>query len=45
MTEHKIPTLDYEEGWLEKELAAAGFYLDPGGRVYQDALKRVGEIR
>jgi len=22
MAEHRIPTLDYEEGWLEKELAA-----------------------
>ena len=22
MAEHKIPTLDYGEGWLEKELAA-----------------------
>lgn len=22
MAEHKIPTLDYSEGWLEKELAA-----------------------
>jgi predicted HTH domain antitoxin len=22
MAEHKIPTLDYEEGWLEKELTA-----------------------
>jgi predicted HTH domain antitoxin len=22
MADHKIPTLDYEEGWLEKELAA-----------------------
>ena len=21
MAEHKIPTLDYQEGWLEKELA------------------------
>ena len=22
MAEHKVPTLDYEEGWIEKELAA-----------------------
>jgi predicted HTH domain antitoxin len=22
MAEHKIPTLDYEDGWLEKELAS-----------------------
>ena len=22
MAEHKIPTLDYEEGWIEKEIAA-----------------------
>jgi hypothetical protein len=22
MTEHRVPTLDYEEGWLEKDLAA-----------------------
>jgi uncharacterized protein len=25
------------------QLVAAGFYLDPQGQVYQDALKRVGE--
>lgn len=24
MAEHKIPTLDYEEGWLERELTALG---------------------
>jgi predicted nucleic acid-binding protein len=26
------------------QLVAAGFHLDPDGRVYKDALKRVGEI-
>ena len=29
---------------LLDQLIAAGFYLDPAGRVYQDALKRVGEL-
>ena len=29
---------------LLDQLVAAGFHLDPDGRVYQDALKRVGEI-
>jgi predicted nucleic acid-binding protein len=28
---------------LLDQLIAAGFYLDPAGHVYQDALKRVGE--
>ena len=30
---------------LLDQLVSAGFHLDPHGRVYQDALKRVGEIR
>lgn len=30
---------------LLDQLIAAGFHLDPHGRVYQDALKKVGEIR
>jgi predicted nucleic acid-binding protein len=30
---------------LLDQLVAAGFHLDPHGQVYQDALKRVGEIR
>ena len=29
---------------LLDQLVAAGFYLDPQGRIYQDALKRVGEM-
>lgn len=29
---------------LLEQLVAAGFYLDPQGRVYRDALKRVGEL-
>ena len=29
---------------LLDQLVTAGFHLDPHGRVYQDALKRVGEI-
>jgi predicted nucleic acid-binding protein len=38
------------EGFVDRlqplldQLIAAGFYLDPPGRVYQDALKRVGEL-
>ena len=29
---------------LLDQLIGAGFYLEPAGRVYQDALKRVGEL-
>jgi len=29
---------------LLDRLIATGFYLDPAGRVYQDALRRVGEL-
>ncbi len=38
------------EGFVDRlqplldQLIAAGFYLDPAGRVYQDAIKRVGEL-
>lgn len=38
------------EGFVDRlqplldQLIAAGFYLGPAGRVYQDALKRVGEF-
>lgn len=39
-----------EEGFVDRfqplldQLIVAGFYLDPAGRVYQDALRRVGEL-
>jgi predicted nucleic acid-binding protein len=38
------------EGFVDRlqplldQLIAVGFYLDPPGHVYQDALKRVGEL-
>jgi hypothetical protein len=47
MATHRIPSIAYEEGWLERELDTSdrerGFHLDPHGQVYQNAVRRAGE--
>lgn len=43
LTQARLEGVIHELKPLLDQLVTAGFHLDPHGRVYQDALKRVGE--
>lgn len=45
LTQARLEGVIHELKPLLDQLVAEGFHLDPNGRVYQDALKRVGEIQ
>ena len=44
LTQGRLEGVVHELKPLLDKLVVAGFHIDPNGRVYQDALRRVGEI-
>lgn len=45
LTRARLAEVIHELKPLLDQLIAAGFHLDPNGRVYQDTLRKVGEIQ